>query len=448
MRNYLSYLSTPLALICLFLLGSIIASVSFITLHPTVSQSASQYSLVWSDEFNGSSVDSSKWTVVNQTRSTESHHQGRYQTANVTVRDGNAQIITKRHCVTGSELPSASNQSTAPCPNGTTTRYSSGQIKTDYNWQSGKMEIRAKLPKTDVSGLWSGYWLRNQSPWCTPTYGEIDILEWYSDPKSTNASTATTHVVCQNDKLKSRQHVKKVNGSLADTWHTWGVEWNAEKVTYYLDGEIVGSITSHRPNDSDQNSDTYSDYDGVTKEQFTRIMNEPWQLRINTQVYPENDQWHEAPNNSRDFAPQTFLVDYVRVYKKQDATTSATSSAPPAASSPQPSTTQSTPSRSTSTQPEPSTPVSRDTITTTTVVNTESTPTNSERDATDTNPIQSSNDQTAKADTKDSSSHSQSTPEELPQTGFSIMSVVIGAQVLALIGAFSAWVRSLQHRQF
>lgn len=299
---------------------------SFIVLAIANAQTAptqSQYKLVWNDEFNGTTVDTNKWSVVHQTKSTESHHQGRYLTRNTSVGGGNLQIVTERHCIINGELPSTANRSEAPCPSGATTAYSSGQVKSAYNWASGKMEIRAKMPNTTQSGLWSGFWLRQEGKWCTSQYGEIDILEWYSDPKSTNASTATTHISCANNDLTSRQHVQHVTGSLADSWHTWGVEWDKSGVTYYLDGKVVKSISSHRPNDSDQNKDTYDDFDGVSKEFFEQVVGMPWQLRVNTQVYPSDDQWHEAPDNAATFKPQTMLVDYVRVYSVDQNTPTA-----------------------------------------------------------------------------------------------------------------------------
>ena len=341
MRTYLQYLTSNKVLVSFFLIVSIIiASFAALALVNAQTSPAQPYTLVWSDEFDTTRVDTNKWSVVHQTGSTESHHQGRYLARNTSVSNGNLHILTERHCTTNGELPSDSNRSSAPCPTGTKTVYSSGQVKTDYNWTSGKIEIRAKMPKTTQSGLWSGYWLRQQGKWCTNQYGEIDILEWYSDPRSTNASTATTHISCANEKLKSRQHVEHVNGSLADSWHTWGVEWDTTGVTYYLDGNVVKSIASHRPNDNDQNKDTYQDYDGVSQAMFEQIVGQPWQLRINTQVYPADDQWHEAPDNAATFTPQTMLVDYVRVYKKGNNTTT-----PPPAATPTPA------------QPTPTTPV-------------------------------------------------------------------------------------------
>lgn len=472
---YLSYISKKTivfsALLLTLLSGFIALTASQAQTSPTSTES-----LVWSDEFNASAVDTSKWTVVEQQKSIESHHQGRYQKRNVSVGDGNLRIVTQRHCVTGTELPSESNASSAPCPTGTSTKYSSGQIRTPYLWKEGKMEIRAKMPETTQSGLWSGFWLRQQGAWCTPDYGEIDILEWYSDAKSTDASTATTHISCSNEDLESRQHVKRVSGSLADDWHTWGVEWDTTGVTYYLDGKVVESIASHRPNDDNQDKDTYADYDGMSQATFESVVNRPWHLRINTQVYPSDDQWHEAPDNSTPFTPQTLLVDYVRLY---DTGTSIPTPAPSDDTEEKPSTPV-TPSAPSNEPAEPvDTPKDEDTLTelpeetpsTTPIptrpVNTPTTSNSSTRPNTDTpvqdtdpvTPITKTPDETptqtdnqpvaapqqkAANDTNTTPAIDPTTPTSLPKTGNAAQSILMLVPPVLILFTSYHWLRSRQ----
>src|SRR6185503_659665 len=79
------------------------------------------YTLVWSDEFNNTSLDTSKWQVVT---GTEGHSQAHYTTNDVYEGNGYVTLRTQRHCVaTASTALSDTNAATAPCPAGTITEY-------------------------------------------------------------------------------------------------------------------------------------------------------------------------------------------------------------------------------------------------------------------------------------------------------------------------------------
>jgi|GEM_PF-3723794 len=271
-----------------------------------VSRGLTSYNLVWSDEFNGTSLDTSKWQVIT---GTESHSQAHYTTNDVYEGNGYVTLRTQRHCVSSSsDALTATNASTAPCPAGTTTEYSSGQIQTGHNWKAGRIEVRAKLPSTEL-GLWPAIWLRNNAAWCTANYGELDVMEWYGDYPTTD--TATSHETCASDTTKHVQHAYTTASDTSSTWHTWAVNWDANSIQYELDGLPVLAKTG----DADKTTDTAGDF-GLTSTQFNTIMNDSWLLRMNTQVTNPGDAWHKAPDNTQSFMPAYYQIDYVRVYDK------------------------------------------------------------------------------------------------------------------------------------
>lgn len=268
--------------------------------------STSGEKLVWSDEFNGTTLDTSKWTVVT---GGENHSQAKYTANNVSVANGYLDLRTRRHCVTAtSDALTDSNFSTVPCASGKLTVYSSGQVWTNNVLTTGRIEVRAKLPSTQL-GLWPAIWLRNQTGWCNPNYGELDVMEWYGDYP--NLDTATSHITCANESTVHRAHQYQNGSDVSTNWHTWGMTWNTSGITYTYDGNIVNATGG----DADRTKDTVADFSGVSSATFTSIMSELWKIRLNTQVTKSGDAYHLPPDNAKNFQSVDYLIDYVRVYQ-------------------------------------------------------------------------------------------------------------------------------------
>jgi len=263
--------------------------------------------LVWSDEFNGASLDTLQWSYY---LGGENHSQSYYTTANVGVVAGELVIKTQRHCLNSAgETISGSNASSAPCASGQITRYSSGYVRTQNRWPAGRVDVRARMPQLDP-GVWPAIWLRNQSGWCTPGYGEIDVAELYAEaPQQT---TATTHITCSGDKTLKVQHYRNTAASLDAGYHLFSVEWDTSGVTYFLDGKVV---QKNKPYASGQDTDVAQDFAGVTSAQWQTVLGQTWQIRLNTQIVNPGDAWHAAPDDTKPFPPVYYRIDYVRVYK-------------------------------------------------------------------------------------------------------------------------------------
>jgi beta-glucanase (GH16 family) len=128
---------------------------------------AQNYQLVWEDNFDGNTIDSSKWNVEqkvgiwNTGNNKEFQH---YKKENVTVgADGagnNCMIITANK----EEF------------NG--YHYTSGRVNTKgkFAFKRGKLEASIKIPNL-ANGLWPAFWTLGYTPTGWPDCGEIDILE-------------------------------------------------------------------------------------------------------------------------------------------------------------------------------------------------------------------------------------------------------------------------------
>src|SRR6266581_8444139 len=95
--------------------------------------------LVWSDDFNGDSLDLSKWEFVVDARGGGNKELQYYVTNNVRVRDGFLAIEARQEHYTGTEG---------------TREFTSSRIRTKDkgDWIQGRFDIRARLPQG--RGIW------------------------------------------------------------------------------------------------------------------------------------------------------------------------------------------------------------------------------------------------------------------------------------------------------
>jgi Ca2+-binding RTX toxin-like protein len=116
--------------------------------------------------------------------------------------------------------------------------YLSGMINTsgDFDFKYGYVEMRAQLPAGQ--GFWPAFWLR----WADGgRYGEADIMEMLGQKPTFTYST-----LHYNDAAGS--HISKVVRStvsdLSKGFHTFGLDWTATSMTFYVDGVALGSTAT------------------------------------------------------------------------------------------------------------------------------------------------------------------------------------------------------------
>ncbi len=128
--------------------------------------------LLWSEEFNGTSLNTSRWNVVSGNGcesgncgfgngELEYYSPGNVSIVNVPFESATRALAIKaqRQSLNGSSFTS-----------GKIT--SSGKVKIQY----GMIEIRVSTPKVGT-GLWPAIWMLGTGPGVWPRNGEIDIME-------------------------------------------------------------------------------------------------------------------------------------------------------------------------------------------------------------------------------------------------------------------------------
>ncbi|MEH3046359.1 family 16 glycosylhydrolase [Sphingomonas adhaesiva] len=112
-------------------------------------------------------------------------------------------------------------------------QYTSGLLTTKFSFtqQYGYFEIKAQMP--EQKGFWPAFWLLpNDNSWPP----ELDVFEQLS--KDPTTLFMSNHGVDANGK-----HVTTSDKINVDTtqWHTYGVDWGPDKLTYYIDGIAVAT---------------------------------------------------------------------------------------------------------------------------------------------------------------------------------------------------------------
>jgi beta-glucanase (GH16 family) len=139
----------------------------------------SPWQCTFADDFDGSSLDTSKWVV--QTTAASGYHSGPEcfvnTPNNVSISDGALSLTVRKEAA----------PFTCASPSGSyTTQYTSGMVMTygKFSQAYGRFEVRAKLPAATVKGLQEAFWLWPDNPYkygyYWPMSGEIDIAEAYS----------------------------------------------------------------------------------------------------------------------------------------------------------------------------------------------------------------------------------------------------------------------------
>ncbi|MCP8940727.1 family 16 glycosylhydrolase [Alsobacter sp. SYSU M60028] len=180
-------------------------------------------------------------------------------------------------------------------------RYTSGMINShdSFNFKYGYVEIRAQLP--EGQGLWPALWMLRQDD---GKKGEIDIMEVLGHDPGFLYSTA--HHSGTMNKI-----VRADVPDLSAGFHTYGLDWGAEKTSVYLDGKLMGSIAT------------------------PDALKQPMYLLANLAV---GGDWPGSPDGSTPF-PADLKIDYVRVYDHKAGVptdTPDTPSAPSPAPTPDP----------------------------------------------------------------------------------------------------------------
>ncbi|MFZ9004202.1 MAG: family 16 glycosylhydrolase [Robiginitalea sp.] len=121
--------------------------------------------------------------------------------------------------------------------------YTSARIQSyqKFEFQYGKVEVRAKLPAG--GGTWPAIWMLGAdfetNTW--PAAGEIDIMEHVGNQQ--NTIYGSTHD--PNNFAGDSRSVTTVVEGVSDDFHVYGLEWTQDAITFSVDGEEFGTLENN-----------------------------------------------------------------------------------------------------------------------------------------------------------------------------------------------------------
>jgi beta-glucanase (GH16 family) len=231
---------------------------------------------VWADEFNGTSLDLTKWEPQVGAGGW-GNNELQYYTArpeNIEVSGGSLKIIARAETYNGSSFTSARLRTLN---------------RADFAY--GKFEAEIKLP--EGQGIWPAYWMlpseTHYGIW--PAGGEIDIMEYLG-----HQTTTSYHTIHSGTPISSSSTTYVLpTGSFSSTFHVFTAEWEPNVIRFYVDGTLVSTKTP-------------ANVTAPAQWRFDRIFHQILNLAV-------GGNWPGAPNTSTQF-PATMEVRYARVYQK------------------------------------------------------------------------------------------------------------------------------------
>jgi beta-glucanase (GH16 family) len=258
--------------------GSVTSSVATLTV-------PSGWTMVWGDDFNGTTLDSTKWSayIGNDTGGQNTYTS---RTNNVYVANGLLHLVAQQDGYNG-------------------YTYSSAQVRTEFKYskQYGHIEARMRMPAGQ--GFWPAFWMLGTNydyptpsslnwPYC----GEIDVPE--SPGGLTTLVQGTIHYadVNGNDTFQTLQYTLPNPVDTTTNFHTYGIQWTSNSIIWQVDGVNV---------------QTWNSWGAASGPYvYPAPFNQPFFFLLQLAVSGAGD-YGGPPNSSTPF-PSEVQVDYVHVY--------------------------------------------------------------------------------------------------------------------------------------
>ena len=255
------------------------------------------WELEWSEEFNGTRLDTKNWNYELGVIRNEGSFQA-YTKDCVKVKDGVLQLISKAEKTRNENF---GKRGAGHWPSSVKTQpFASGSVTTRGTRTfspPSRLEFRARIPK--AKGVWPAIWTMHQNKYKWPANGEIDILEHISQEPN------TVYSIFRWGKNGNRQEYKITRTTnipqYSKEFHTYVLEWDFDMMRILIDDKEVGRI--------DINAAKYPNGDNP--------LLTPCYIIMNTAI-GGNGTWPEKADKPEQY-PVTFEIDYVRHYTKKDA---------------------------------------------------------------------------------------------------------------------------------
>lgn len=273
----------------------------------------SDYELVWFDEFEGNTLDTTKWNTA-RTRMADTEELAQSNLGSVrNVSDGKLQLTAMEN-----EWYNAESESYFERHQYMTT----GSVTTEnkMSFKYGYVEIKAKVPYKE--GCWPSFWLRSHNATgklSSPKFEvEVDVFEVFG-----NTTSMASNLHQQNYDGKSYQtensainteevHTFENTANLSDEYHIYGFEWEEDRMAVYVDGV----------KQCEWKLDVWSLWLNYGMKPNNSGFNTTMNILFNNHLFTESSSYIPSEGNTienyESNLPAEFDIDYVRLYQKND----------------------------------------------------------------------------------------------------------------------------------
>lgn len=248
------------------------------------------YELVWSDDFDGNTVDRDKWCFKPHMCGQKDLNLYDDERA-VKVQDGCINLFSNRD------------------GDGFSTNYSLSTAETMV-FKYGYLEMCAKLPMNRPA--FPSFWLQSSQHKATApdVLGEIDILEYFSTPETYiqtgihkwYRNEPKDHFLCPHI---GRAHFE--SNLIGNSWHRFALWWTPETLKFLVDGQVYHTIditeASNFGDRADSNMNCFHDYYYII---FNNYLMTPCFSGSKPEIQVRDE----------DVFPINYKIDYVRLYQK------------------------------------------------------------------------------------------------------------------------------------
>ena len=236
------------------------------------------YTLAWSDEFSGNTLDLNFWNQEIGNNSGWGNNELEYytnSTKNCFLSNGNLIIEARKEAMGGFNYSS--------------TRMTTQNKKT---FKFGRIDIRAKLPVS--KGMWPALWMlgSNITSVGWPACGEMDIMELIGTYPSRVYSTMHWKSASGGHSSLGADY-NSTSGDFSQQFHVFSMVWTKDLIKNYVDDKLILTVSA-----TDVGAANYP----FNADQF---------FIFNVAV---GGNWPGPPDATTPF-PQRMFVDYVRVFQ-------------------------------------------------------------------------------------------------------------------------------------
>lgn len=205
------------------------------------------YTLVFSDEFNADGAPSEdKWHLQyipiqggNWANGELQHYTTRRD--NSYVSNGSLKILAKRENFSY---------------DGNTKNYTSARLNSKFDFQYGRVDVRAKLPSKEGTwpAIWTlgsnvletgGYFRNTKGSVSWPECGEIDIMEQFGGDKSKVLGTFHWRSESSNGHAMYPVNGSGLNVSdVSSDYHLYSLVWDSSNMKIYFDNKLVVQLNN------------------------------------------------------------------------------------------------------------------------------------------------------------------------------------------------------------